>query len=97
MWDDVELVYAFTYYGFHAEVLKRRDDWFVKGEWAAFVCWWIGDDESPTRAQGAVRLEHLHDNGPTAYSFDFKDPFDPDGDPLRMGRSKIQECAEIVK
>ena len=54
MWDDVELVYAFTYYGFHAEVLKRRDDWFVKGEWAAFVCWWIDDDESPARAQGAV-------------------------------------------
>ena len=39
MWNDVELVYAFTYYGFHAEVLKRRDDWFVKGEWPAFVCW----------------------------------------------------------
>jgi hypothetical protein len=30
MWDDTELVYAFTYYGFHAEVLKRRDDWLSK-------------------------------------------------------------------
>ena len=30
MWDDVDLVYAFTYYGFHAEVLKRRDDWLSK-------------------------------------------------------------------
>ena len=97
MWDDVESVYAFTYYGFHAEVLKMRDDWFVKGEWPPFVCWWTGDDESPTRAEGAQRLERLHDNGPTAYAFDFKAPFDADGKPLRMDRRKIQERADVVK
>ena len=97
MWDDVESVYAFTYYGFHAEVLKKREDWFVKGEWPAFVCWWTGDDASPTRAEGAQRLEHLHDNGPTPHAFDFKAPFDAQGNPLRMDRQKIKARAEVVR
>jgi hypothetical protein len=97
LWEDVESVYAFTYYGFHAEVLKHRDDWFVKGDWPAFVAWWIPDDETPTRAQGAQRLEHFHDNGPTAHAFDFKVPFDSDGQPLQMDRKKIQELAEVVR
>ena len=97
LWEDVESVYAFTYYGFHAEVLSKRDDWFVKGDWPAFVAWWIPDDETPTRAQGAKRLEHLYDNGPTAHAFDFKAPFDAEGQPLRMDRGKIQAHAEIVR
>ncbi|MBC8280978.1 MAG: DUF3291 domain-containing protein [Chloroflexi bacterium] len=97
LWDDVESVYAFTYYGFHAEVLKKRDEWFVKGEWPAFVAWWIPDDETPTRAEGSTRLEHLHDNRPTAHAFDFKKPFDADGQPLTMDRDKIRHHAEIVR
>ena len=97
LWEDVESVYAFTYYGFHSEVLSKREDWFVKGDWPPFVAWWIPDDETPTRAEGAKRLEHLHDNGPTAHAFDFKAPFDADGRLLRMNRNKIQERAEIVR
>ena len=50
--EDVESVYAFTYYGFHAEVLSKRDDWFVKGDWPAFVAWWIPDDETPHQSTG---------------------------------------------
>ncbi|MBT97487.1 MAG: hypothetical protein CL902_02530 [Dehalococcoidia bacterium] len=97
VWDDVESVYAFTYAGFHAEVLKKRYDWFVKGDWPAYVSWWIPDDEIPTRAEGSIRLEHLHDNGPTAHAFDFKKPFDAQGQPLTMDREKIKHHAEIVR
>ena len=97
LWDDVESVYAFTYAGFHAEVLKMRDDWFVNGDYPAYVAWWIADDERPTRADGAERLERLHDNGPTAYAFDFKSPFDAEGQPLRMDRQKIQERVDVVR
>lgn len=78
-------------------MLKHRDDWFVKGDWPAFVAWWISDDETPTRTQGAQRLEHLHDNGPTAHDFDFKVPFDSDGQPLQLDRKKIQERTGVVR
>ena len=97
VWEDVESVYAFTYNGFHAEVLSKRDDWFVKGDWPAYVCWWISDDETPTSTEGAKRLESLHDKGPTVFGFDFKAPFDSDGQPLRMDREKIQEYAKVVR
>ena len=90
-------MYAFTYAGFHAEVLKMRDDWFVKGDWPAFAAWWIADDETPTRAEGSKRLEHLHDNGPTSHAFDFIAPFDANGQPLTMDRQKIQQHVEIVR
>lgn len=97
LWDDLESVYAFTYAGFHAEVLKKRDDWFVGGDYPAYVAWWIPDDATPTRAEGAVRLEHLHDNGPKPYAFDFKTPFDAEAQPLVMDRKKIQHHVEIVR
>ena len=97
VWEDVESIYAFTYHGFHAEVLSNRDEWFVEGEWPAYVAWWTRDDVYPTRAEGAKRLEHLHDHGPTAYAFNFKAPFDADGNPLRMDRDKIQERSQIVE
>ena len=97
LWDDVESVYAFTYAGFHAEVLKMRDDWFSKGDYPAYVAWWIADDESPIQADGAERLEHLHDNGPTSYAFDFKSPFDANGRPLNMDRQTIQQRVDVVR
>ncbi len=97
LWEDVKSVYAFTYAGFHAEVLKMRDDWFSKGDYPAYVAWWIADDESPVQADGAERLEHLHDNGPTAHAFDFKSPFDAKGHPLSMDRQKIQRHVEVVR
>jgi len=97
LWDDVESVYAFTYAGFHAEVLKMRGEWFSKGDCPAYVAWWIAYDESPIQADGAERLEQLHDNGPTAYAFDFKSPFDANDQTLSMDRQKIQQHVEVVR
>ena len=97
VWEDVESIYAFCYHGFHAEVLTKRNEWFVEGEWPAFVAWWTPDDVTPTRTEGAKRLEHLHDHGPTAFAFDFKAPFDADGNPLHMDREKIQERSKVIE
>ena len=49
------------------------------------------DPECGACTWGAQRLEHLHDNGPTAHDFDFKVPFDSGGQPLQMDRKKIQD------
>jgi hypothetical protein len=97
LWDDVESVYASTYAGFHTEVLKKRYEWFEEGDYPAYVAWWIADDESPIQADGAERLEHLHDNGSTAYAFDFKSPFDSDSQPLSMDGQKMAEHVEVVR
>ena len=90
-------MYAFAYYGRHAEALSKRQDWFIKPEWPTYVAWWVENDQIPTREGACKRLEHLHDNGSTSYAFDFKTPFDAAGQPVRMDRAKIQELSQVVK
>lgn len=97
LWDDLESVYAFAYNGRHMEALKQRDKWFVKPGWPTSVAWWVADGETPTREDAATRLEHLHDEGATPYAFDFKTPFDSEGQPWKIDRAKIQERAKAVK
>ena len=93
----MESICGFCYHGFHAEDLSKRNELFVDGEWPAYVPWWTPYDVTPTRTEGAKRLEYLHDHGPIAYAFNFKAPFDADGNPLRMDREKIQERSNIVE
>ena len=97
LWDDLESVYAFAYYGRHAEALKKREDWFVKPEWPSFVAWWVENGQIPTWEDACSRLELLNDEGPTPHAFDFKTRFDSAGTPWRMDRSKIQEKSDQVK
>ena len=97
LWDDLESVYAFAYYGRHAEALKNRQDWFVHPAWPTYVAWWVEDDQIPTREDACKRLEHLHDEGSTPFAFDFKTPFDAAGQPWRMDRPKIQDQSQRVK
>src|SRR6187551_3195955 len=77
LWSDLESVFAFAYRSEHGEGLKQRHEWFIKPEWPSYAAWWVEDDHIPTRAEACERFEHLHDNGPCPFSFDFKKPFDP--------------------
>jgi hypothetical protein len=38
-------------------------------------------------------LEHLHLNGPTAVSFDFAHPFDPNGNAGKLDREAVKAKA----
>ena len=97
LWDDLESVYVFAYYGRHAEALKKREDWFVKPEWPSFVALWVENVQIPTWEDACSRLELLNDEGLTPHAFDFKTRFDSAGTPWRMDRSKIQEKSDQVK
>lgn len=79
VWADLESVYAFAYGGPHLEALRHRGEWFTERRWPSYVAWWVGDDETPSWADAAERLEHLHANGSTPYAFDFHQPFEADG------------------
>ena len=47
VWDDLESVFAFAYYGVHGEALSKRKEWFVPPEWPTYVAWWVDDDHQP--------------------------------------------------
>ena len=79
IWRDLESVFAFTYFGLHAEALAHGRAWFKKPEWPPYVLWWIEAGEQPTWTDSVLRHEHLHDTGPSAFAFNFKNAFDAKG------------------
>jgi hypothetical protein len=87
LWQDVEAARRYVYSGLHKSALKRRYDWFVKGEFPGYVLWWIAAGKFPTWGEGARNLEALADNGPASSAFTFLHSFDDQGAPASRARS----------
>ncbi|MBP0481740.1 DUF3291 domain-containing protein [Sagittula salina] len=91
LWTDLESPYALTYSGLHAQALRRGREWFRQGDWPPLVLWWQTDDaDRPTWAQGAERYEVLHDNGASAFGFNFRQAFDRDGNLTRIDKRRVR-------
>jgi hypothetical protein len=93
LWANLEALMAFTYNGVHADALKHARNWNQKQAWPSLVLWWVPDGLRPVWADGAERLEYLHDNGPTPRAFTFKVAFRPDGNPLAINREHVKARA----
>ncbi len=93
LWENLEAVAAYAYHGVHAEALARRADWFVRGSWPAYVAWWVPVDHVPRWNEGTDRIDHLHSRGPTAYAFNFREPFDANGAKARLDRMRMAQLA----
>lgn len=90
LWSDIESPMAFSYGGYHAETMRHGREWFPKQEWPPLVLWWVADGHRPEWSEGVVRLEHLHDNGPSPFAFDFRNAFDGNGAPMRADTAEIR-------
>jgi Domain of unknown function (DUF3291) len=84
IWIDLQSVFQFVYNGLHLEALKRRTQWFLKPEWPSYAVWWISEDHIPQWEEACRNLEQLHDMGPSASVFDFKNCFDEMGNPVKL-------------
>ncbi|WP_371170306.1 DUF3291 domain-containing protein [Aliiroseovarius sp. 2305UL8-7] len=90
LWQDMESLFAFTYFGLHAKALSRGREWFQKPRWPPLVLWWHQGDARPTWAHGVGRHQHLHVHGPTPKAFTFRQPFDENGAPTKIDRRRVQ-------
>ena len=93
VWRNLESVFAFVYFGLHAEALAQGREWFQKPERPPYVFWWIKAGDNPTWADGVKRLEYLHDLGPSAFAFNFKNSFDAEGKSVDLDRSRAKMFA----
>ncbi|MCF3641047.1 DUF3291 domain-containing protein [Rhizobium sp. TRM95111] len=93
LWRDIESLMAFSYDGVHADALKHARHWNRKQTWPPLVLWWTPAGRYPDWAEGAARLEHLDDHGPSPYAFTFKQPYDPSGAAAAIDRARIREIA----
>lgn len=75
VWQDAESLFEFTYRSDHAEVYRRRRDWFEAPSEAHLVLWWISAGHEPTVEEAEERLDYLRAHGPTAEAFTFKQRF----------------------
>jgi hypothetical protein len=77
VWSDVAALRAFLYDTEHVGYLRRRREWFERGDEATSACWWIPVGAVPEVGDGYRRLLHLREHGPTAVAWPLNHPIDP--------------------
>jgi len=75
VWESFEALRGFVFAADHAEVLRRRREWFEPMAEAHLAVWWIPAGTTPTVDDAKARLEILRRNGPTPEAFTFREPF----------------------
>lgn len=75
VWRDVQALSDYVYKSAHTEMLKRRREWFAKVGQAHMVLWWVPAGHRPSVEEAAARLAHLHEHGPSAHAFSFRQAF----------------------
>lgn len=90
LWQDLESPMAFSYFGLHAEALSHGRTWFRKPEWPPYVAWWVEENHVPIWREAVEHHQHLHDHGPTATAFNFKQVFDVAGVSTSIDNHKIK-------
>ena len=72
VWKDKESLFDFVYNTAHAEIFKRRKEWFTKMPEMHMVLWYINEGHIPDIEEAKERLQYLRKHGESAYAFTFK-------------------------
>jgi hypothetical protein len=79
VWESLDALAAYVYDGFHAEVMRRRRQWFAHIREAYTVLWWVPVGVRPTVADAELRLTALRERGPSPYAFTVRRAFPAPG------------------
>jgi hypothetical protein len=77
VWQDADSLRKFVYRSAHADILRRRREWFEKVSEAIFVLWWVPRGHRPGVEEAIARLELLRRKGPHAEAFTFRETWPP--------------------
>jgi hypothetical protein len=80
IWENIEDLKSYVYKSAHADVMRRRREWFEKFEGMYLALWWVEAGHIPTIDEAKERLEHLNKNGESEIAFTFKWIFPAPGD-----------------
>jgi Domain of unknown function (DUF3291) len=78
VWQTIDDLKAYVYQSAHAEVLRRRQEWFSKFAGVFVALWWVPAGHRPSVDEAKKRLAYLDEHGPTPFAFTFKVTFPPD-------------------
>jgi hypothetical protein len=71
VWRDLDALLKFVSHPTHAEIMKRRREWFAPAPQAYAVLWWVPSGHQPSLSEAANRLEQLRQHGPSPTAFTF--------------------------
>lgn len=77
VWDSLESLGDFVFRSGHADVMRRRREWFERLQTVYAALWWVPAGHRPTVAEAEQRVAALQADGPTPYAFIFRRPFPP--------------------
>ena len=75
VWKSLEALRSYVYRSRHADVLRRRQEWFDRMVEAHVALWWIEAGTLPTLDDAHERLTMLRAHGPTPDAFTLKEPY----------------------
>ncbi|HEY5640213.1 MAG TPA: DUF3291 domain-containing protein [Dehalococcoidia bacterium] len=75
VWESADSLFDYAYKSDHAEIYRRRREFFELHERPYLVCWWIPAGHEPTVEEAEERLRHLEEHGPTPHAFTLKKRF----------------------
>ncbi len=75
VWADVDSLSEYVYRTAHADIMRKRRQWFDRMHEAFSVLWWVPAGHQPDLAEAEQRLQMLRENGPGAEAFTFAKPF----------------------
>jgi hypothetical protein len=75
VWRDVESLSAYVYQSAHAQVMRRRREWFDHMQEAFTVLWWVPQGRRPGLEEAGDRLAMLRKDGAGPSAFSFRQPF----------------------
>ena len=75
VWTSIEALNGFVFRSGHADVLRRRREWFEVMPEVFTALWWMPSGMLPSVTDAEERLEHLRKHGPSAHAFTFREPF----------------------
>lgn len=72
VWRDVESLADYVYRSAHADIMRRRREWFGRMQEAHTVLWWVPQGHRPGMDEAGERLADLRKSGPGPGAFTFR-------------------------
>jgi hypothetical protein len=77
VWESIEAMFEYTYRSAHADIFRRRREFFEASELPQLVLWWVPAGHEPSVEEAEERLDYLRRHRPSPYAFGFKSRFAP--------------------
>lgn len=77
VWRDVDALQDFAYRSAHADIMRRRKEWFTRMQDAHLVLWWVPAGHRPSIPEAMEKLATLRSKGATAEAFTFRATYPP--------------------